>query len=64
MIQDKKKFQYLILNKASLNTISGSSNLIEGSGRVNIIYIVKRKKKLLTMLRILLNLARRNLISF
>jgi len=41
MIQDKKKFQYLILNKASLNTISGSSNLIEGSGRVNIIYIVK-----------------------
>jgi len=46
MIQDKKKFQYLILNKASLNTISGSSNLIEGSGRVNIIYIVKRKKNL------------------
>jgi hypothetical protein len=37
LLRDNKYFQYLILNKASVNTISGSSNLIEGSGRVNII---------------------------
>jgi hypothetical protein len=37
ILRDKKYFQYLILNKASVNTISGSSNLIEGSGRANII---------------------------
>jgi hypothetical protein len=33
MIHDKKNFQNLILNKASGNTISGSSNLIEISER-------------------------------
>jgi hypothetical protein len=43
MIQDKKYFQYLILNKASIKTISGSSNLIESSGRANII-LSKEKK--------------------
>ena len=37
ILRDKKYFQYLILNKASVNIISGSSNLIEGSGRGNII---------------------------
>jgi len=37
ILRDKKYFQYLILNKASVNTISGSSNLIEGSGIANII---------------------------
>jgi hypothetical protein len=37
ILRDKKYFQYLILNKASVNTISGSSNQIEGSGRANII---------------------------
>jgi hypothetical protein len=37
ILRDKKYFQYLILNKASINTISGSSNLIEGSERANII---------------------------
>jgi hypothetical protein len=62
IFQDKKYFQYLILNKASVNTISGSSNLIEGSGRTNII-LSKEKKNELTMLCILLNLEE-NLISF
>jgi hypothetical protein len=52
---DEMIFQYLILNKASVNIISGSSNLIEGSGRVNII-LSKEKKNVLTMLCILLNL--------
>jgi hypothetical protein len=37
ILGDKKYFQYIILNKASVNTISGSSNLIEGSGRANIV---------------------------
>jgi hypothetical protein len=47
MIQENKHFQYLILNKASFNTISRSSNLIEGSGRANIILSkIKRKRKL------------------
>jgi hypothetical protein len=43
MIQDKKYFQFLILNKAGVNTISGSSNLIEGSRRAKII-LSKEKK--------------------
>jgi hypothetical protein len=37
ILRDNKYFQYLILNKASVNTISGSPNLIEGFGRANII---------------------------
>jgi hypothetical protein len=37
ILRDKKYFQYLILNKASANIISSSSNLIEGSERANII---------------------------
>jgi len=37
ILRNKKYFQYLISNKASVNTISSSSNLIEGSGRANII---------------------------
>jgi len=36
---DNKYFQYLILNKVSVNTTLGSSNLIEGSGRANIILL-------------------------
>jgi len=43
MIQDKKNFQNLILNKASGNTISSSSNLIEISERANVI-LPKRTK--------------------
>jgi len=37
ILRDTKYFQYLILNIANVNTISGSSNLIECSGKVNII---------------------------
>jgi hypothetical protein len=54
IFQDKKYFQYLILNKASVNTISGSSNLIEGSGRTNII-LSKEKENLISFKYILLN---------
>jgi hypothetical protein len=55
ILRDKKYFQNLILNKASVNTISGLSNLIEGSGRVNII-LPKEQNFVLMMLCILLNL--------
>jgi len=55
ILRNKKYFQYLISNKASVNTISGSSNLIEGSGRANII-LPKGTKFVLMMLCILLNL--------
>jgi hypothetical protein len=44
MIQDNKYFQNLILNKANVNTILGLSNLIEGSGKVNILHVAKRNK--------------------
>ena len=37
ILKNKKYFQYLILNKASVNTISCSSNLSEGSEIVDII---------------------------
>lgn len=36
ILKDKKYFQSLTLIKAKVNTISGSSNIIEGSGRANI----------------------------
>jgi hypothetical protein len=36
ILKDKKYFQQLILRKAKVNTISGSSNLIEGFKRANI----------------------------
>ena len=38
-LKDKKYFQNLILYKANVNTISGSSNLIEGSGRAIIMLL-------------------------
>jgi hypothetical protein len=37
ILRNKKYFQYLILNKASVNIVSSLSNLIEGSRRANII---------------------------
>ena len=39
ILKDKKYFQSLILCKANVNTILGSSNLIEGSGRVMIMLL-------------------------
>jgi hypothetical protein len=37
ILRYKKYFEYLILNKASVNRISSSSNPIEGYGRANIL---------------------------
>ncbi|KAL4599649.1 hypothetical protein ACB092_11G141300 [Castanea dentata] len=36
ILKDKKYFQNLTLFKAKVNTISGSSNMVEGSRRANI----------------------------
>jgi hypothetical protein len=62
ILRDKKYFQYLILNKASVNTISGSSNLIEGSRRTNI--ILPKETKLCIDDPLYSSKSRRNLISF
>ena len=36
-LQDKRYFYNLIVTKASVNTISSTSNLIEGIGKANIV---------------------------
>ena len=36
ILRDKKYFLELTLIKANVNTISGTTNLVEGSGRANI----------------------------
>jgi hypothetical protein len=62
ILRDKKYFKYLILNKASVNTISGSSNLIEGSRRANI--ILPKRTKFCTDDALYSSKSRRNLINF
>jgi hypothetical protein len=62
ILGDKKYFQYLILNKVSVNTITSSSNLIEGSGRANI--ILPKGTKLCIDDTLYSSKSRRNLISF
>jgi hypothetical protein len=52
----------LILNKASINTISGSSNLIEGFGRANV--ILQKKTKFCIDDALYSSKFKRNLISF
>ena len=39
ILRDKKYFSYLIMQKTNINTILGSTNLIEGSGRANILLL-------------------------
>jgi transposase InsO family protein len=62
ILREKKYFQYLILNKASVNIISGSSILIEGSGRANI--ILPKGTKLCIDDTLYSSKSRRNLINF
>ena len=62
ILRDKKYFQYLILNKASVNIILGSSNLIEGFGRANI--ILPKGTKFCIHNALYSFKSRRNLISF
>jgi hypothetical protein len=62
IIQDKKNFQNLILKKASGNTISSSSNLIEGFERANI--ILPKGTKFCIDNALYFSKSRINLISF
>jgi hypothetical protein len=59
---NKKYFQYLISNKASVNTISSSSNLIEGSRSANI--ILSKWTKFCIDDALYSSKSRRNLINF
>jgi hypothetical protein len=62
ILRDKKYFQHIILNKASVNTISGLLNLIEGSGRANI--VLPKGTKFYNDDALYSSKSRRNLISF
>jgi hypothetical protein len=62
ILRDKKYFQNLILNKTSVNTIFGSSNLIEGSRRANI--ILPKGTNFCIDDALYSSKSRRNLISF
>ena len=37
ILKDKRYFSYLVMKEANVNTISGSTRLIEGSGRANLL---------------------------
>ena len=62
ILKDKKYFQQLTLSKAKINTISGSSNLIEGSRRANI--MLSKRTKIRIDDTLYSSKSRRNLLSF
>jgi hypothetical protein len=62
ILKDKKYFQQLSLSKAYVNTISGSSNLIEGFGRANIMLL--KGTKLYIDDALYSSKSRRNLLNF
>ncbi|KAL4639000.1 hypothetical protein ACB092_03G186400 [Castanea dentata] len=62
ILKDKKYFQSLTLIKARVNTISSSSNIIEGSGRANI--MLSNGTKFCIDNALYSSKARRNLLSF
>ncbi|CAN1347025.1 hypothetical protein LINPERPRIM_LOCUS40963 [Linum perenne] len=37
ILKDKKYFSYLVMREANVSTISGSTNLIKGFGRANVL---------------------------
>ncbi|XP_070040385.1 uncharacterized protein [Nicotiana tomentosiformis] len=39
ILRDKRYFSYLVMKEANINTISGSTKLIEGSGRANLLLL-------------------------
>ena len=55
ILKDKKYFQNLTLIKVMVNTISGSSNIIEGSGRAKFM-LPKGTKFCIDLICTLLNL--------
>ena len=62
ILKDKNSFQNLILRKANVNAISGSSNLIKGSGRA--IIMLPNGTKLCIDDALYSSKSRRNLLSF
>ena len=62
ILKDKKYFQQLTLSKAKINTISSSSNLIEGSRRANI--MLSKRTKIRIDDTLYSSKSRRNLLSF
>ena len=62
ILKDKKYFKILKLCKANINTISGSSNLIEGSGRA--IIMLPKGTKLCIDDALYSSKSSRNLLSF
>ena len=62
ILKDKNSFQNLISRKANVNAISGSSNLIKGSGRA--IIMLPNGTKLCTDDVLYYSKSRRNLLSF
>ena len=62
ILKDKKHFQSLILCKSNVNTISGSSNLIEGSKRA--IIMLPRDTKLCIDDVLYSSKSSRNLLNF
>ena len=62
ILKDEKYLKKLTLSKAKINTISGSSNLIEGSGRANI--MLPNGTKIRINDALYSSKSRRNLLSF
>ena len=62
IFKDEKYFSYLLRRKANVTTISGNSNLIEGSGRATI--FLPKGTKLVIEDALLSSKSPRNLLSF
>ena len=62
ILKDKKYFQNLTLIKAKVNTISSSSNIIEGSGRAN--FMLPKGIRFCVDNALYASKSRRNLLSF
>ena len=62
IFKDEKYFSYLLRRKANVTTISGNSNLIEGSGRATI--FLPKGTKLVIEDALFSSKSPRNLLSF
>ncbi|KAJ9560562.1 hypothetical protein OSB04_005722 [Centaurea solstitialis] len=62
ILQDRKYFVTLTMKNANVNTISGCSNIIEGSGKANI--VLQRGTKIVIENALFSSKSQRNLLSF
>lgn len=62
ILKDEKYFSSLILVKANVNTISGTANLIEGSGKANI--MLPGRAKFIINDTLFSSISKRNMLSF